>query len=193
MFAEEPPAAEQPEAPPPGPSRNADEAAATSPTPAPRCGPEMDSAELSVQLLALGQVKGIGQHTLRRLVDHYGDLRKIWSEDPPILADVLGRARVRDNRTVATTIVARADDLRASGEKQRDALASRGVRVLSIHDSKFPSACAAFLTRPIGCSSRVQSVRWLRSRWSPSSEPARRARWGARPPRGWPGWSWQKD
>src|SRR5207248_1580114 len=86
-----------------------------------------------------GQVKGIGQHTLRRLVDHYGDLRKIWSEDPPILADVLGRARVRDYRTVATTIISRADDLRARGERQRDVLAQKGVSLLSMHDAKFPA------------------------------------------------------
>src|SRR5437899_10571620 len=47
-------------------------------------GPAMDGRDFDVNLLALASVNGIGHKTLRRLVDHFGDLDRIWHEDRPI-------------------------------------------------------------------------------------------------------------
>src|SRR4051812_17183447 len=57
-------------------------------------GPVMESHDFDVNLLALASINGIGHKTLRKLVDHFGDLERIWQEDTPIVRDLLAEAHV---------------------------------------------------------------------------------------------------
>lgn len=128
--------AEQPEPQTPEVARALADQAAASPNTA--RGPELGARDFDVNLLALGAVKGIGHRTLRRLVDYFGDLNRIWDEDTPIVRDLLAEGQVRDPERLAGLITSRSGELRDQGARQRDALARKGTRVFSMHDAEFP-------------------------------------------------------
>src|SRR5687768_11059770 len=49
--------------------------------------------EFGLQLLALGQIRGVGIHTLQHLLRVYGRFARIWEQDEPALLRVLLQAK----------------------------------------------------------------------------------------------------
>jgi DNA protecting protein DprA len=92
----------------------------------------------ATQLLALGSVRGIGVQSLRFLVDHYGDLSKVWEDDVTQLEKVLQSAHLPDSRKLAQGIIEGRDSHLEIGDREREKLAARAVLVIGEDDSRFP-------------------------------------------------------
>lgn len=114
------------------------------PAPAPATTPEFD-----LHFLALAQVHGVGLQALRALIQAYGDLKQVWSDDPERIAAVLAAARVRGSGHVADAIKIEGRQFLAKGERERDRLARNGCRVVGAQDPAFPRRLREFPDQPL--------------------------------------------
>src|SRR4051812_38194332 len=84
--------------------------------PADRNDPELEvTPRFDVHLLALALIRGVGVHALRALIRSYGNLERIWGEDPAKIAAILGSARVPGSDQIATSIAIEGRQLVAKG------------------------------------------------------------------------------
>lgn len=100
----------------------------------------LDPYDYSRHFLALASVRGLGVQALRALVLHFGDLRLAWDSDPAMVSGVFRIARVPAPEALAETLVERSAELLAEGEAQHHQLERRGIRVVGIHDRRFPQS-----------------------------------------------------
>ena len=98
--------------------------------------------EFGRDLLALGQVRGIGIQAIRALLTFYGTPRHIWDGDAATTRDVLSRARIRGAETAALAIHAESGKLRNEAERRRRQLRENGVRIIGHVDPSFPERLA---------------------------------------------------
>lgn len=100
------------------------------------------STDFDIALLALGRVRGIGIKTLRFLIEHYGNLNRVWQEDPFALNEILRRARVKDSATTAKKILSESDALLTTAQRDLDQLYEAGIRIIQRGDAAFPPRLA---------------------------------------------------
>jgi DNA protecting protein DprA len=100
--------------------------------------PGAATPRFDVHLLALAHVHGVGMHALRALIRGYGNLARVWRDDPARIAEILSHARVPGSAQIATAIAIDGRQLIAKGERERDRLGRRGYVLIGSHDPAFP-------------------------------------------------------
>ena len=133
--------------PPPSPPESPpipESSAERAPAPPPATTPEFD-----LHFLALAQVHGVGLQALRALIQAYGDLQQVWSDDPGRIAEVLTAARVRGSGHIADAVKIEGRQLLAKGESERERLARNGYRVIGAQDPAFPHRLRDFADQPL--------------------------------------------
>lgn len=106
-------------------------------------------SEFDVDFLALAQVRGVGVHALRALILAYGDLGRVWRDDPVRIAEVLTTARVPSAAHIADAITIEGRHVLTKGERERERLARQGYRVIGAQDPAFPRRLRELPDQPL--------------------------------------------
>lgn len=102
--------------------------------PVPRHTPEYQH----LHFLALAQVPGLGQASLRALYGAFPVLADVWNSEPDELCEVLKRARLQSADKLARTLLNSREQAITAAANELDELGSRGVRLILDTDIQFP-------------------------------------------------------
>src|SRR5207244_2319361 len=93
--------------------------------------PVRSDKNFGLYLLALGSLRGVGIATLRRLIEHYGNLDRIWDDDERKIYQLLTEARVKDVHKLVRIIKHESDQLLESAVKTLMKLLDADVRIIA--------------------------------------------------------------
>ena len=111
--------------------------------------PTVAIPEFDLHFLALAQIRGVGLHALRALILHYGNLERIWEDNPAQISEALTAARVPGAAHVADAIKIEGRQLLAKAQRERDRLARNGYRLIGAHDPAFPQRLRDLPDQPL--------------------------------------------
>lgn len=104
----------------------------------PRADARITTPEFDRHFLALAQIRGAGIQALRTLIRYYGNLERVWEDDPRRITEVLSTAHVRGAGHIADAIKIEGRQLLLHGQRERERLARHGYRVIGADDPVFP-------------------------------------------------------
>ena len=98
--------------------------------------PSADAQRLN--LLALSQVRGLGEASLKALLKHFSDLSSVWGAKPLELQEVLVDAGLKDSQNVVDQIVHKHRKFLDDAQRTLDSLERGGIKLLVVQDAEYP-------------------------------------------------------
>lgn len=97
-----------------------------------------DPDEQRLNLLALSEIKGMGEASVKALLTRFSDLGAVWDAPPSQIREVLAGAGSKTRRGVVDEIFARRKQLRDAAHNRLRELEERNVRLLVNVDPEYP-------------------------------------------------------
>lgn len=86
----------------------------------------------------LSLIPGLGIQGIRRLVEHFRDLGRVWHAAPDEVAQPLREAKVRSSASVGREIAEGGQKAKRDGQQELERLAERHTSIVTVSDPRYP-------------------------------------------------------